>query len=535
MNILRISLPSLIVLAAAASAAAQDMFDALRYSDNNYYGTARTIGMGNAVTALGGDLGSFGINPAGSAVNGFNQFTITPNFSIFSVKATYDPAPGLAGDNVPSVMTTRRNRFTLPNIGLSYQWEDKNADGLKRVTFGIVGNATANYNGKISGRGINAESSFLGEISQYLSDQGYTYDAITNYNAYDNGYSWKDVVAARSGMVSTYGGSNNNWIGVTEKEFSDGSIGTAGLLEQTWDRITSGYKYDMVMNLGLNFSDKLYLGFNLGGVLLSYDSETYMSEYARNTGDFEIQYDNGTAYFDNALLNSWYHAEGAGIYGKIGVIYVPIPEFRLGAAIQTPTLTMMQENWEYYGQVNYTDSYSSERSPEGEYEYKLVSPFRFNLGAAYNFGMGILSADYEFTDYSQMKFREKGNTSDRAFKDVNDDIKDFMGIAHSFRLGMELKPLPSLAVRAGYGLTTSAQYSNNNGVKEALDASRQSVSLGLGYSSEGSFFCDFALRCTNYPKEYIYPYGNYIDNVDSPEIRIEQKLWDVVFTLGWRF
>ena len=34
----------------------QTVGDALRFSDQNYYGTARSIAMGNAFTALGGDL-----------------------------------------------------------------------------------------------------------------------------------------------------------------------------------------------------------------------------------------------------------------------------------------------------------------------------------------------------------------------------------------------------------------------------------------------------------------------------------------------
>ena len=53
---------------AAVAAGAQTLSEALNYSGNNYYGTARSIALGNAMTALGGDLGSVGINPAGSAV-----------------------------------------------------------------------------------------------------------------------------------------------------------------------------------------------------------------------------------------------------------------------------------------------------------------------------------------------------------------------------------------------------------------------------------------------------------------------------------
>lgn len=536
MNMRKAILSSVTVLAAAASAAAQDMFDALRYSDYNYYGTARSMAMGGAFTALGGDIGSIGINPAGSAVNSYSQFVLTPGLSIYGVKATYDPAPGLGGDNVSLMTKSNRTRLKLPNIGFTLVWDDKNADGLKRVTLGLVANTTANYSGKVVGRGINAETSFLGDIADYLQSNNTAFGDITGRYGYDN-YNWQHVVAAKTGMVGTYGGSDNKWIGASEAIGSDGSIATAGLLEQQWDRVTSGYKYDLVMNLGLNFSDQLYLGVNLGSVILDYESSTYMREYSQDPNDFNIEFDNGSTYFDNALMNSWYHARGYGLYGKIGAIYVPTPEFRFGAAIQTPTFMSIEENWETYGEANFVDrAYSaSELSPEGEYEYNLVTPFRFNIGAAYNFGMGVLSADYEFANYGHMRFHEKGNTTDRAFYNTNQDIKDYMGASHSLRLGFEMKPLPEFAVRAGYGLTTSPQYSNDRGVKKALSADRHVVSLGLGYSSPGSFFCDVALRGTFYPKEYIYPYDNYIDGVDSPEISLKQSLYDFVFTLGWRF
>lgn len=46
----------------AVAVRAQTMYDGLTFSQNNYYGTARSIGMGNAMTAVGGDLGSIGIN-----------------------------------------------------------------------------------------------------------------------------------------------------------------------------------------------------------------------------------------------------------------------------------------------------------------------------------------------------------------------------------------------------------------------------------------------------------------------------------------
>ena len=71
--------------AAAVSAGAQNMYDAAFFSQNNYYGTARSMALGNAMTAVGGDLGSIGLNPAGSAVATYSQVSITPGVTISTV------------------------------------------------------------------------------------------------------------------------------------------------------------------------------------------------------------------------------------------------------------------------------------------------------------------------------------------------------------------------------------------------------------------------------------------------------------------
>ena len=58
-------------------AQAQDINDALRFSQDFQSGTARFRAMGGAFGALGGDLSSIGINPAGSSVFANSQVGIT--------------------------------------------------------------------------------------------------------------------------------------------------------------------------------------------------------------------------------------------------------------------------------------------------------------------------------------------------------------------------------------------------------------------------------------------------------------------------
>ena len=56
---------------------------ALRYSQNIYGGSARFTGLGGAFTALGGDVSSISLNPAGLGVYSGSQIMFTPSFQFF--------------------------------------------------------------------------------------------------------------------------------------------------------------------------------------------------------------------------------------------------------------------------------------------------------------------------------------------------------------------------------------------------------------------------------------------------------------------
>jgi hypothetical protein len=181
-----------------------------------------------------------------------------------------------------------------------------------------------------------------------------------------------------------------------------------------------------------------------------------------------------------------------------------------------------------------------------EWFYNVVSPWRANVGVAYTIGkFGILSADYEYTDYSGMKLTAAYDDDYYYdFSGANLDIQDFCGPVHAIRLGAEIKPAPELALRVGYNLTTGAQYNTlDNGrvvslsSDERLAQLRTAVSFGIGYSSPGSFFADLAVRFQYLPNEYITPYWYYntTDVIETPEICGQSALCNTLLTLGWRF
>ena len=156
----------LLLFGVAWSAGAQNWQDAYSFSENNYLGTARSVGMGNAMTAIGGDLGSLSFNPAGSAVAGYSQITLTPSLSIATTSAkgdiVTDKGESLGfGDAQKAAYT----RFKMPNFGFMTVFDTHNNLGLKRWSFGLVGNATNDYTYQMRGAGINPFSTFAGALA----------------------------------------------------------------------------------------------------------------------------------------------------------------------------------------------------------------------------------------------------------------------------------------------------------------------------------------------------------------------------------
>lgn len=539
---------SILLALAAITGSSQSVYDALLFSENNYEGTARSVAMGNAFTALGGDLGSIGINPAGSAVAKYSQISVTPALTIYS-NTTSGVSPFEDG-SLPYFEKTYRNRntaFTVPNFGMTFNWDTNRARGLKAISFGFVVNRVNSWNEDVYAGGRNSTTSFMGSMAANATANGYLGSELNMDNAYDY-YPWKDVVGYHSGMISTFGGYDDQFVGASELIFDNmgnTEIALGGPLDQTYGRRVQGSKYEYLINLGFNISDFIYLGANLGINSMNYSYSEYFKEVAVDPSDFEIGLDNGeTMYFDRMKYKYNYEVQTSGVFGKFGIIITPGFGLRIGAAIQTPVATTISEQWQHMGETGFTDSRynASASSPYGKDKYSFREPYRANFGIAYTLSkLGVISVDYEYCDYGTMKFKRSGFDDGREyFEDLNADIKSIFGASHMLRAGLEVKPVSKLAVRAGYGLTTSPEQFDIWGEKLPL-LYTQNASFGLGYSSDGSFFADIACRYAFATDEYFMPYDDYIFDADGyiespvPEIRNRKDAWKVLLTIGWRF
>jgi len=559
----------------ALAASAQSWQDALLFSENEYAGTARSVAMGNALTAVGGDLGSIGLNPAGSAVAGYSQFTLSPGLSL-AVANVSGSQPELGFGNRVS---TTSSRPKMPNLGVVIAMNTGHRSGLKRVSFGFVSNATNDYTSRMYAGGVNVDNSFSGAVAS--SAAGYPQDVLSgestnigwwNLDEFNETYglSWRDMVAYRSGIIGTV---NGRYLGLTDWDKDGVHSGVLAPLYQEYGYQTKGYKHDMLFNLAFNFSDELYLGANFGLVTLRYGQAEFWQEMPNNDSEFPaIPFDtNPNARFRSLEMKRIFEARGTGVNFKVGVLWRPsgVP-LRLGAALQTPTALNINTRMAYYGQANVTGvNLPSSQSPEYEDAYALISPWRFNMGVAYTFGdKALVSADYEVVNYGRSRLRSQTASyiyySSNYFDDANADIKDVLGASHMLRLGVEVNPIPGLAVRAGYGLATSGQhnyldweYDPADGkshlmvyklsARERAALCRHMVSAGAGYNY-GPYFADLAVRFKTLPTQYFKPYeylgydNDYTDKyvVDEapytvPEVVARYRRWDVILTLGMRF
>jgi len=495
---------------------AQNRQDALRYSQIFYEGSARSIAMGNAFTSIGGDLGVLSMNPAGSGVYKYSEFMFSPAFSSAKSSTTY-----LGETKNDSYL-----KFYIPSVGYVNSLNNRgNTRRVNNINLSVAINRLNNFSSRMSASGTEALTSWLGAVAAGTAGYPYTELNIQNsddtYPYFESGASWRSVLAWNSNLMDLLPDSDEDYISATEN-ISGLSIIPAGSLDQNFLRETKGGISEFVVNLSANIGDKLFLGGSVGIQSIQYSDYQRFSEAAVNIADFDSQFKSFTHIY---RLN----ATGAGINAKAGIIYLPVEGLRLGASIATPTYTSMTDEWDESIKSVFSDGYSqSIISPLGQYKYVVISPARVNIGASFVFGSyGVISADYEFADYSSIKMKENDSYDTGVFDQENILISDDFQLASNFRIGMEFRPSPLFAIRAGYSLYQSPE--------RDFDQPISFLSAGVGFRGKRGFFADFGLQRRLGTSENFSLYNDYRSNVASPTGEMTKTGVRILTTIGFRF
>lgn len=433
----------------------QGIDDAFQFSQTYYQGTGKALGMGNALGAVGGDMTSVSINPAGMGIYRSSELTMTLGLVDNYHSSNYY-------DNQTHA---NKMRVSIPNLGYIWTKQRSNFRPLRYTQFGIVFNRLNDYNSHTFAKGINPNSSL---IDSYLGKiDGYSENDIQDAFPYDIYPAW-----------STY------LIDIYQDEQGDyySSPVPQGGIWQSLKNKFKGRSEEWTLAWSANFSDKLFFGASLGIQHIKRTGTRVFSESMPEHSDISTDF-NKWSFTEELSSISW------GVNGKFGLIWHTNHWLRFGAAFHTPSIYGFDESWqtETESQINWiTRKYIS---PESHYEYLFVQPLKWIGSMAFVVGQsGIISMDAEYTNYSAARFITAFD-DDFDYTLKNDEIKASFSRTLNFRLGSEWRLQNSyLRLGAGYYGSPLGFGKSNGSVKKA--------SAGISIPAGSSTTFDFAYELT---------------------------------------
>lgn len=466
-------------------------------SQTQPFGTARSMALGGAFASLGADLASMSVNPAGLGMYQRNEIVLTPMMTFQSSDTAGTNPFGKNG----------KNRFAMANFGAALNTYQSSGT-LTSLTIGIGLNRIADFNSRYSYKfdtpypnGGGQAPSIADVFGRQLGQAG----IFPNNNGelgydYNNPYFWPAILGYNGYMISSFTDAAGSY-------YVPDCIGSNASILHYMDVVNSGSINEFALSFGANFNNIVYLGATIGIQSVHKSTGIYYGE--------DYRYDNGpaansagdqlTSQLDYADLYQHSVLDGSGANLKIGVIVRPSEALRIGVAFHTPTYYSLERS--YYGTINSqlynNDTGDTEINSDGTpYQddmgsdsWCFTSPARLMLGISYTFGnFGLISIDYERDWYNGIRVKNTPDGFDIYPEDYKAEFKHGFQGTNTLRAGIEIKPLPVMALRVGGGFTGS-MFKNRNDYYDMPLAYRTSyVAAGIGFNLSRSISLDMAYQ-----------------------------------------
>lgn len=538
---------ALAALTICGSLSAQDIYKIESLTGSDLNGTARFVGMGGAMNALGADLSTIGTNPAAigmyrrsdAAFTG--SVTTQPNAQqmgdIDKARGSFDQA-----GFVYSVNMGRGSKVKFVNFAFNYQKRRnfKNYIGLDNV--GVTNGMSqswqmqdlAYYNGNALDLSQSSQRAYTTPIS-YVG-----YDAQMIFPQQDaNG-----KLVYEPSNAQSYNYHRVQWGGIQQYDF----------------------------NLSFNVKNRFYGGVTFGVYNVN----------MRNS----LQYDELLVQNNAGVqeLAGWYNMDlaeeitGTGFDAKFGFIFRPIETspFRIGFSFSTPIFYDLTQSGYLRMESPYTftdnDGTAYPRTQADkkytDLDYRVRTPWKLNISAATTVGNYLaVDAEYEVSRYTGAQLRwpdyNRGSwdwdrnyvrsTRDNA---MDTEIDNNFNTVQTFRIGAEVRLAPGWFGRLGYNFvsapfkseaylntfTNSPSYNYYMNTDYVNLGATNRVTAGLGYRGK-HFYADLAYQYqtqaadvyafrTNTAAQYD-PSSAYQNSL--PAQKLDLKRHNFMLTLGCKF
>lgn len=500
---------------------AQETYENAKLVENDLNGTARYVGMGGALEALGADISTISTNPAGIGL--FRKSSASVSFGGVSQQDAQDFGGGnktnMSFDQIGFVYSTRSSSTGFLNFAFNFH-KSKNFDYILSASDRLV-NASQN---KLSYAKAKNRLLFKG------NGAGPNYDSpYASCNQLDDLY-------ARNIL---YDEDTHTW-------YYDESDG------YTMDRAHKGYIGVYDFNLSGNIDNRYYLGVTIGLHDVHYK---HYGEYVEHYPQF---HDMMQVVADDREIT------GMGADVKFGFIFRPVETspFRIGLSLTTPTWYDLT-TWNY---TTITESTSPEYADiSEEYEYKVYTPWKFGLSLGHTIGNYLaLGASYEYADYGNTDTRVKtGEHYNWWYDDYYDDSESddemnrhtsatLKGVS-TLKLGAEFKAAPEVAVRFGYNYV-SPMY-QKDGFKDGTLASNgsyySSATDYTNWEATHRLTCGLGIQMDklnlgvayqySVQNGYFEPFMSYVDNDTALDdniadaVKVSNKRHQLLLTATYTF
>ncbi len=527
-----------LAMAVVLPAAAQDTYESGRLLGSDLNGTARYVGMGGAMEALGADISTSGTNPAGIGL--FRRSVMSAGFGLVSQADAKEfdgrSTTNMSFDQAGFVYSMRMDRSSFLNLSFNYH-KSRNFNQILSVADHALHEASSNlvtsekdWQGYYS-LGMSSGDYLLGYVSPTSDMRALNFSQLDylNANVLSDELEPRDYVL--QGMAADY---------------------------YNFDRAHRGWINDFDFTLSGNSDDRIYWGITVGIHDVNYKG---YSEYAESMRFSSGAPGGKVSYGDMRTI------KGSGVDVKAGVIVRPVEysPFRVGLYVNTPTWYDLKTdnitalvNESALGE-NLDGTYTDLGDIDNRYEFRYYTPWKFGVSLGHTIGTNLaIGATYEFSDYGASQNRVKdgydayGNEDSYKDTQMKQNTEDVMKGVSTLKVGVEFKPIPELALRAGYNYISPAY--NKSGMRDmTLDSygvMYASTSDYVNWDSTNRFTCGAGCKIGKMNLDVAYQYSttdgtfypfqpNIMSNSSIPgsvtPASVSNKRHQVLLTLGYTF
>lgn len=436
----------------------------------------RAAGMGNAYTGVADDYSAIYWNPAGLAQIKNNEVLISLYNLRYANEATY----------LDETTDGTRTFTKFQNFGYAYPFPV--ARGSLVMAFGYQ---------RING------------MDNFSRFSGYLPGTSTNYLAFDI-----------SNDLGDYGTLDfDRDIRQQQTTSSEGNM--------------ANWSFGMAIDLSAAFSAGFALNYVTG-------SSDYTSQYAQTDPNQKNVYDiyDGnnqhieTFMYDHYKVNQDLHTSYSAFQAKLGGLFRIGKHLRLGANMTLPMTLNVNEIWSVDDDLGYDIDVLNDNIiyqfteagnvDAGTFEYNISTPFTFSGGLSFRNSFLVLSANAEYTDWSQLRYEAPDNKDASLYSDLlaeNTVLADQYQPVLSYAVGAEVNLFGNaLSLRSGYRYLPSA-------LKEApTDADKKFYSAGLSFRLDESSSLELAYVLHKEKQTLYYHYDWDADPMQTSESSAAQKV-----------